>query len=91
MPYVLQELIIFQMELGPNAHDLMALLDTFAGQPLKKFLLTHVEDDPTPEVFRQIAKSFPQLQDLTLTSSPCLESWSDNVVRLAFLSWAAPP
>ena len=42
MPCVLQELIIFQLESGPRVDDLMALLDTFAGQPLKKFLMTHL-------------------------------------------------
>ena len=80
---MLQELIIFQLEWGPTVDELMALLDTFAGQPLKKFLLIHLEGGSTPEVFRHIAKSFPQLRDLTLTAGPFLESWSGDVVRFA--------
>ena len=82
VPYVLQELVIWQFDGGA---DLITLLDAFAGQPLKKFLFIHLDYVPTVELIANIANAFPQLRELTLINEVFLDLWSgDDVVRVAF-------
>ena len=76
---MLWELVIVQFEQDPDLNGLITLLDAFAGQPLQKFLLIHLEHGPTVELFRHIASSFPQLQALTLTTYT-FNTWSGAVV-----------
>src|SRR5882724_6879088 len=84
VPNVLQELRIFTFALRQDLTCLITLMDTFAGQPLKKFLFIHLDNEPTVKDFMPIAKSFPQLRELTLTNSVRLEPWCGDVVRFAF-------
>ena len=58
VPYVLQELVILQFQEGPA---LITLLDAFAGQPLKKFFFSHLNEVPTVDLITNIANTFPQL------------------------------
>jgi len=84
VPNVLQELLVFHIRVDQGPGDLITTLDTFAGQPLKKFLFIHLDNEPTVKDFMHIAKSFPQLRELTLTNSTRLEPWCGDVVRFAF-------
>ena len=61
------------------------ILDSLAGQPLKKLGLVNfgAGDEPTAVFVEEIATSFPELQELTLITMHNLEQWPDELVRLS--------
>ena len=83
MSYVLQELTLWPRE-GPLEDSLM-ILDSLAGQPLKKLRLVNfgAGDEPTAVFVEEIGTSFPELQELTLITMHNLEQWPDELVRLS--------
>ena len=83
--YVLQELVLWPAQ-GPLEAESITILDSLAGQPLKKFSLVYFGPnggEPRAEFVQRIATSFPQLQELTLITMQDLNQWPDELVRLS--------